>query len=134
MPNPSLRGGLVKEWHKSVGDDITFGEEVCTIAFDDFAALRRTARATLLSGKKRTNLKSKLEHRRGKVLLEMVVTSAEQGTVGKIIAEPGTRFAVGDTLALITTGGDEVLASANDWSDRPAMRVVANDANNSEHF
>lgn len=135
VPNtdPSLRGGSLKEWHKAEGDEIGFGDEVCTIAYDDFAALRRTARATLLAGRRRKNLKSKLESREGKVLLNVTLTAAESGTVGKILTEPGDRFAVGDTLAVITTEPTDEVVPDTDFTESPPMRVVANTSTDPEH-
>lgn len=130
--NPSLRGGSVKEWHKSEGDTIGYGEEICTISFDDFAALRRTGRATLLAGRKRKNLKSQLESREGKVLLDVVLTSAESATLHEVLMQPGERFAIGDTLALVATeSGDD--SAGGDWSVSPPMRVVANSSADPEH-
>lgn len=128
ITNPSLTGGIIKEWHKEEGDPIGFGEDVCTISFDEFAVLRRTARATLLAGRKHKNLKSHLESRDGKVLLHMVVSSAEPGTLEKTLLAPGDRFAVGDTLAVVSTAPIEGELTPGVWSDSPAMRVVANTA------
>lgn len=132
ITNPSLTGGTVKEWHKSEGDQIGFGEELCTISFDEFAVLRRTARATLLAGRKSRNLKSQLESRDGKVLLNVVVSSAEQGTLGKILLGPGERFSAGDTLAVVSTAPLNGDSLPENWSESPAMRVVANTSTNSE--
>ena len=126
ITNPSLTGGTIKEWHKSEGDAIGFSEDVCTISFDQFAVLRRTARATLLAGRKSKNLKSQLESREGKVLMDVVVSSAEQATLEKILMEPGDRFQVGDTLAVVSTGPTNGELQPDDWSGSPTMRVVAN--------
>jgi pyruvate/2-oxoglutarate dehydrogenase complex dihydrolipoamide acyltransferase (E2) component len=125
MTDPSLTGGTIKEWHKAEGETIGFGEDVCTVSFDQFAALRRTARATLLAGRKSKNLKSKLESRKGKVLIHVIVSAAEQGTLGRIMMEAGERFAAGDTLAVVSTAsnGDSI---PDDLSGLPIMRVVAN--------
>jgi pyruvate/2-oxoglutarate dehydrogenase complex dihydrolipoamide acyltransferase (E2) component len=125
ITNPSLTGGTIKEWHKSEGDAIGFSEDVCTVSFDQFAVLRRTARATLLAGRKSKNLKSQLERREGKVLMDVVVSSAEQATLEKILMKPGDRFQVGDTLAVVSTGPTNG-ELPEDWGESPTMRVVAN--------
>lgn len=125
ITNPSLTGGTIKEWHKSEGDAIGFSEDVCTVSFDQFAVLRRTARATLLAGRRSKNLKSQLESREGKVLMDVVVSSAEQATLEKILMKPGDRFQVGDTLAVVSTGPTNGGLS-EDWGESPTMRVVAN--------
>jgi pyruvate/2-oxoglutarate dehydrogenase complex dihydrolipoamide acyltransferase (E2) component len=126
VTNPSLIGGTVKEWHKSEGEVIGFGDEVCTVAYDQFVALRRTARATLLSGRKAKRLKSNLESRTGKVLMDIVVSAAEQGVLGKILMDPGARFAVGDTLAVISTEPINDFTVPGDLAELATMRVETN--------
>lgn len=126
LTNPSLTGGTVKEWHKAEGDLIGFGDEVCTVAYDEFVALRRTARATLLSGRKAKRLKSNLESRSGKVLMDIVVSAAEQGILGKILMSPGDRFAVGDTLAVMSTKPTDDYTVPDDLAELATMRVETN--------
>lgn len=126
LTNPSLTGGTVKEWHKAEGDSIGFGDEVCTVAYDQFVALRRTARATLLSGRKAKGLKSSLESRTGKVLMDVVVSAAEQGVLGKILMGPGDRFAVGDTLAVMSTTPIDDYTFPDDLDELATMRVETN--------
>lgn len=126
LTNPSLTGGTVKAWHKSEGDTIGFGDEVCTVSYDEFVALRRTARATLLSGRKAKGLKSSLESRSGKVLMDIIVSAAEQGVLGKILMSPGDRFAVGDTLAVMSTEPIDEFTVPDDLSELATMRVETN--------
>lgn len=126
MTNPSLTGGIIKEWHKDEGDPIGFGEDLFTVSFDEFAVLRRTARATLLAGRKNKSLKSQLESREGKVLLHVVVSSAEQGNLEKILLAPGDRFEVGDTVGVASTAPADGELTPEDWSDSPPMRVAVN--------
>lgn len=126
LTNPSLTGGTVKEWHKAEGDLIGFGDEVCTVAYDQFVALRRTARATLLSGRKAKGLKSDLESRTGKVLMDVVVSAAERGVLGKILMGPGDRFAVGDTLAVMSTKPTDDYTVPDDLGELATMRVETN--------
>lgn len=132
MTNPSLTGGVLKEWHKDEGDRIGFGEDLCTVSFDEFAVLRRTARATLLAGRKNKNLKSQLESRDGKVLLHVVVSSAEPGTLEKILLAPGDRFAVTDTIGVVSTSPTDGQLNPEDWNDSPTMRVAANTSADTE--
>jgi pyruvate/2-oxoglutarate dehydrogenase complex dihydrolipoamide acyltransferase (E2) component len=132
LTNPSLTGGTVKEWHKSEGDVIGFGDEVCTVSYDQFAVLRRTARATLLSGRKAKRLKSSLESRTGKVLMNVVVSAAEQGVLGKILMGPGDRFAVGDTLAVMSTKPIDHLGVPEDLTELATMRVETNTSTDPE--
>lgn len=126
LTNPSLTGGTVKYWHKAEGEVIGFGDEVCTVAYDEFVALRRTARATLLSGRKAKGLKSSLESRTGKVLMGVVVSAAEQGVLGKILMGPGERFVVGDTLAVLSTREIDDFTVPDNLAELATMRVETN--------
>ncbi len=124
--DPSLRGGKVVKWHKTEGDEFGFGDVVCQVAVDEFAALRRTARATKLSGGRRKKLKSDLEVRKGKVYLEVDITSADHGVLRQIIVEEGERVSIGDTLAIVTTKDHGDLGGDRTWNDAPVMRVATN--------
>jgi pyruvate/2-oxoglutarate dehydrogenase complex dihydrolipoamide acyltransferase (E2) component len=133
MINPSLLGGTVSKWHKAEGDHVGFGEDICTVALDEFAVLRRTARATLLSGSKQKRLKSGLEKRQGKVWVEVVLTASDQSVLEKIIKDEGESIAIGDTLAVVSTSPFYGELTHERWDDAPAMRVVANMNQELEH-
>ncbi len=125
--NPSLRGGHILRWNKRLGDRFEFGDVLCTVVLDEFAALRRTGRATLLSGKRRNNLRSDLEVREGKVSLQAELVSSDRGIVHEIVADDGDHIKVGDILAVVTTGeydGDET--NVGMLTKMPIMRVAAN--------
>jgi pyruvate/2-oxoglutarate dehydrogenase complex dihydrolipoamide acyltransferase (E2) component len=132
--DPSLRGGRVVRWSKNVGDSISFGDEICIVALDEFAALRRTARATLLAGRKRKKLKSDLEVRSGKVFLEVALTSSDQGVLRRIIKEQGDQIVIGDTLAIVTSEVEEDLGQELAWAEAPVLRVVANPVGDEENL
>lgn len=123
----SMRGGRVIAWYKHEGDPIAFGDEICKLAIDEFAVLRRTARATLLSGRRRKKLKSDLEVRQGKVYLEVELTSSDQGVLRKQIAREGDPLASGDLLAVVASEDHGALTESEDqWRAAPAFRVVVN--------
>jgi pyruvate/2-oxoglutarate dehydrogenase complex dihydrolipoamide acyltransferase (E2) component len=132
--DPSLRAGRVTSWSKQVGDDIAFGDEICVVALDDFVAIRRTARATLLAGKRRGKLKSGVEARAGKVLLTVAITSSDTGVLRKIIKDQGDKVAIGDTMAIVTTHDGDDLGREAEWADAPVMRVVANPIDGDQDF
>ena len=119
-------------WSKQVGDHIGFGDEVCIVALDEFAALRRTARATLLAGRRQKKLKSDLEVRTGKVLLEVAIKSSDEGVLRKIVKNEGDRIAIGDMLAIVTSHADDDLGREQEWDRAPLLRVVANPFDNEE--
>lgn len=132
--DPSLRGGRVARWRKAEGDRINFGDELCVVALDEFAALRRTARATLLAGRRRKRLKSDLEVREGKVFIEISITSSDQGVMRKILKGEGDPIVIGDTMAIVASADDRDAAIPADWAGAPVMRVVANHAGGHSDF
>lgn len=113
-------------WNKQIGDHIGFGDEVCVVALDEFAALRRTARATLLAGRRQKKLKSDLEVRTGKVFLEVAITSSDEGVLRRIVKNQGDQIAIGDMLAIVTLHEDDDIGVEQDWLQAPLLRVVAN--------
>lgn len=135
MPNvdPSLRGGKVTRWLKQEGDTFGFGDVLCEVAVDEFAVLRRTARATKLTGRRRRKLKSDLEIREGKVYLELAITSADQGVLRKILIDHGAPATIGDTLAVVSTmDHGELTGSEAEWKGAPEMRSTANMMNHDD--
>ena len=132
--DPSLRGGHLVSWSKQIGDDINFGDEICIVALDEFAALRRTARATLLAGRKRKKLKSDVEVRAGKVFLEVALTSSDQGVLRKITKQEGDKIVIGDILGIVTTQVEEDPGQEIAWADAPVLRVVANPVGDEENL
>jgi pyruvate/2-oxoglutarate dehydrogenase complex dihydrolipoamide acyltransferase (E2) component len=123
----SLRGGRVVSWYKQEGDPIAFGEEICKLAIDEFAVLRRTARATLLSGRRRKKLKSDLEVRQGMVYLEVEITSSDEGVLRKRVVQEGEPLESGDLLGVVATADHGVFTEPEpQWRDAPAFRVVVN--------
>ena len=123
----SLRSGRVVRWHKTEGDEIGFGEPICDVAIEEFAVLRRTARATLLTGRRRKKLKSDLETREGKVYLEVAITSSDAGVMQKHIVDVGETIEIGQTVAVVATPDHEgSIGDSSDWQSAPPMRVVIN--------
>jgi len=132
--DPSLRGGHVVSWTKNVGDDIGFGEEVCIVALNEFAALRRTARATLLAGRRRGKLKSDLEVRAGKVFFEVAITSSDHGVLRKIIKDEGDEIVTGDTMGIVGSRDHGDLGQESEWATATVMRVVTNPVGGDQDF
>ncbi len=130
----SMRGGKVLRWHKSEGDPVVFGDDLCDVAIDEFAVLRRTGRATLLSGRRQKKLRDDLEVREGKVYVEMTITSSDQGTLRKVVAGEGDAIALGALLAVVTTGDEALEGTPADWQNATPMRVVVNVVSDDEDF
>ncbi len=126
----AFRAGYVATWHKKEGDIVAFGDHLCDIAIDEFMALQRTKRASLLgstSKLRQRRIKDGYDHRKGRGLVHLRLTSSETGVVlGKILLGEGERVEIGsvvgvlaapDEVAAIDTGSVEAAAEA---------RVVAN--------
>ena len=123
----SLRSGRIARWHKAEGDSIRFGEPICDVAVEEFAVLRRTARATLLTGRRRKKLKSDLETREGKVYLEVTITSSDTGVLHKQLVALGEPVVIGQTVAIASTPDHAgPIGTPEDWQSAPPMRVVIN--------
>lgn len=130
--DPSLLGGTIKKWHKSEGESVLFGEEVCTLTYNNFAVLRRTSRASLLAGRKQKKLKGGLEPRDGKVLVDVVLTTSDPGVLQKIARSEGEEFSVGDIIGVVSTGSDESIQG--DWQEFPPVRLTANMSSGTEQY
>lgn len=132
MLDQSLMGGQLRDWIVSEGESFGFGDVICHVEFNQFAALRRTAYATKLSGKKNKSLKSNLEVREGKVSLVVAVTAADSGWVREIVAQPGADVKVGSLLAVVTTDAAEPFELEGNVGSAPVVRVTPNVVDQSE--
>jgi hypothetical protein len=126
MINPSLRGGKVLTWHVDEGEQIGFGEDICTVSLDDFVQVRRTGRATQLAGKKMGRLKSNLESRSGEGLVNVVITASDRGRLARILKAEGESVVIGDLVAVVSTDDSDNVSTPDSWVEAPVMRVVGN--------
>lgn len=110
----AFEAGFVAKWHKSEGDTIGFGDDICDISIDEFMALQRTKRATLLGSTskwRQRRIKDGYDRREGRGLVTIRITSSESGVkVGRIFVPVGGRIKIGTVIAALT-GGDEELSS-----------------------
>lgn len=132
LVDQSLMGGHVIDWVVPEGGSFDFGDVICHVEFNQFAALRRTAYATKLAGRKNKSLKSSLEVRDGKVALVVALTAADSGWVREIVAEPGAEVKIGSLLALVSTDASEPLGVGGDIASNALMRVTPNVVEQSE--
>lgn len=126
MINPTLRGGKVLTWHVKEGEEIGFGQDICTVSLDDFALVRRTGRATQLSGKKMSKLKSNLESRTGEAMVNVVITASDRGKLARVLKKEDDVVAIGDLIAVVATEGSDDPSGPDNWAQAPVMRVVGN--------
>lgn len=119
----AFRGGYVARWHVKEGDPIEFGDDLCDIAIDEFVAMQRTKRATLLGSSnpfRKRRVKDALSLREGRGVVHMRLTSSESGVqLGKIMVAEGGRVAIGDLVAVLSDQG--VVATP----DEPSLAAAA---------
>lgn len=119
----AFRGGYVARWHVKEGDPIEFGDDLCDIAIDEFVAMQRTKRATLLGSSnpfRKRRVKDALSLREGRGVVHMRLTSSESGVqLGKIMVAEGGRVAIGDLVGVLSDQG--VVATP----DEPSLAAAA---------
>ncbi len=130
----AFRSGFVSAWHKSEGDTVAFGDDICDVAIDEFVALQRSKRAALLSStsrRQKRKVKDGYSDRVGRGVAHVRITSAEDGLIlGRILVPEGERVEIGGVVGLLTRGQDDMDSPA--VATAPAARVTANVAEQDE--
>ncbi len=125
----AVRGGTIVQWDKEVGEAVGFGERVCSIVVEEWLALRRDKRASKLSSlmsAARSAKENRYEWRQNRGSLTLDIISSEQCILREIRAEAGSRVELAQTIALVSTGGDDELdVSGVSYESQPTVRVVA---------
>ena len=107
----AFRAGYVAKWYVKEGDPVGFGDDLCDIAIDEFVAMQRTKRATLLGSSnpfRKRRVKDAVSLREGRGVTHMRLTSSEGGLhLGKILVPEGGRISIGDVVGFLS--GDAVL-------------------------
>ncbi len=123
----AFRGGYIARWHKRVGDAVEFGDDICDVAIDEFMALQRTKRASLLgstSKLRKRRVKDGYDLREGRGQVTIRLTSAEGGVrLHEVIVPEGGRVQIGSLVALLSPEGD---GSPADLEGAPDARVAVN--------
>ena len=114
-----VESGTVAVWHKSVGEWVMPGDDLCDVLVKDVKALDRSANAQLMSSLPRQAHKPAF--RRGPGLL-VRITASDTGKMRQIVAPEGTERRVGELLAVLTTSDDEPVL---DGEEASLFRVVA---------
>ncbi len=119
----AFRAGYVAEWFKEEGDPVEFGEVLCDIAIDEFVALQRTKRASLLGSSKklrRRRVSDGYDRREGRGLVHMHIISSEANMrMGKILVSEGGRIEIGSVVGLLGADGGNA-----DLDAVPAARIA----------
>lgn len=128
--DPAFRSGYVSTWHKTEGDPVSFGDHICDIAIDEFMALQRTKRATLLGSTSRfkaRRLKDGYDRREGRGVVHMRLTCSEASVVlGRILVPEGGRVDIGTLVAVLIDGTDPLAADDAALAVAGEARIVVN--------
>ena len=120
----AFRGGYIALWHIGEGEEVGFGADLCDIAVDDFVALQRTKRATLLgstSKLRRRRIRDKVDRRTGRGQVVIRLVSSESGlSLRKIIVPKPGRIEFGSVVALLGTSESAI---PEEFDSLPEARV-----------
>lgn len=124
----AFRGGYLVKWHKTEGDPIALGDDLCDIAVDQFMALQRTKRAALLGStakRHRRKVRDGYDLRDGRGLVHLRLTCAEnEALLGRVIVGEGDRVTIGQLVAVLTDG--EPLDDLDSFAGIAEARIIVN--------
>jgi hypothetical protein len=110
--NAAFRGGELVNWYVDEGDALSFGTVLCDISIDDFLAMQRTKRASLLGSTSRLRqrrVNDGINRREGRGSVTIRLTCAENNMVLKRkTVQEGDRITIGSAVAVIGTPDSEV--------------------------
>lgn len=127
--DPTFRSGIVTKWHVTEGSTVGFGDPLCDVSIDQFAAMRRTKRATLLGSTSRLRVRrvrDDVSIREGRGVAHVTIKCAEPGvSLGRVVAAEGDRVDIGSLVAVLTDGDDTGAISDEAVAAAAEARVVA---------
>ncbi len=121
----AFRGGELVNWYVDEGEALAFGAAICDISIDDFMALQRTKRASLLGSTSRLRQRKITDGQyrrqgRGSVLIRL--SCAESNMVlKKKIVDQGGRVTVGSAVGVIGAADAELTDDATMTEARVAV-------------
>jgi len=120
--SPAIEAGTVVKWHKAVGDDVSYGDDLFDIAIEEVTRMRRSLSA-------RVRKPSKAKYRKlSDISVLYRVTSMDSGTLSDVNAPEGTPIAVGDVVGHLDSGGNDSEATAQ---ARTTFNLVASGSESS---
>jgi hypothetical protein len=110
--NAAFRGGELVNWYVNEGDPLPFGTPLCDISIDDFMALQRTKRASLLGSTSRLRQRKINDGKyrregRGSVIIRLTCAESDMVLKQKMVNE-GERVTIGSAVGLIGTPDSEM--------------------------
>ncbi|MEX1093497.1 MAG: hypothetical protein WEB67_05635 [Acidimicrobiia bacterium] len=110
--NAAFRGGELVTWYANEGDALSFGAALCDISIDDFMALQRTKRASLLGSTSRLRQRKISDgtyrrEGRGSVVIRLTCAESNMVLKQKMVNE-GERVTIGSAVGLIGTPDAEL--------------------------
>jgi pyruvate/2-oxoglutarate dehydrogenase complex dihydrolipoamide acyltransferase (E2) component len=134
----AFRAGFIAKWFKNEGDPIGFGEDLCDVAIDEFVAMQRTKRATVLgsiSKARRRKMIDRIDLREGRGQVTIRLVSGESGMrLGKVLVAEGERIEIGTLIAVLTSGDDAGLAGDVERAAEARIAVNMPDAEEIDPF
>lgn len=103
--NAAFRGGELVNWYVNEGEPLAFGAALCDISIDDFMALQRTKRASLLGSTSRLRQRKIVDDKfrregRGSVLIRLSCAESNMVLKKKMVNE-GERVTIGSAVGVI---------------------------------
>ena len=121
------KGSIIK-WHKTEGDWINFGDDLFDIKVEEITKLKRVKEG---QGKTTDMVKGTVSG----LEFTIHVTSSDMGFLRKVHAAEGAERAIGDVVAMVTTGAEEPCdVDEAAVAVAPAFRVVTNVADDSTEY
>lgn len=118
----AFEGGTLTKWYFEEGDSVPFGAPVCDVSIDEFLALQRTKRASLLgstSKRKQRKVKDGVYRREGRGSVTIRLICAESGmTLRRREVEEGDRVRIGSCVALLGSVDADIPATLPDVEAR----------------
>ena len=118
----SERGRLLT-WLKQPGDSIAPGEPICDVVIEALKVLEIPRNAKLLTKLTRTKIKTTV--REAPLAVAWRVIAREPGSFERRVLDEGDPVEVGDTMALLATGGEQAAGPPDDLADLSAFRASA---------
>ena len=114
--NAAFRGGELVNWYVNEGDVLSFGAALCDISIDDFMALQRTKRASLLGStsrlrQRKINDGTYRREGRGSVLIRLSCAESNMVLKKKMVNE-GERVSIGSAVGVIGAPDAEMTEDA----------------------
>lgn len=124
----SVQRGSVAKWHKAEGEWVSYGDDLLDLKVEEIKIMKRSSAAAAVLHDQHLPQDT---YSSGQLDWLVRVTSSDVGVLRRIDAAEGSRWEIGDRLAVLTTDADEPIdRSARAGAEVSNFRVVVNDVQN----